>query len=74
MYLARRDRRSACNVPTLLDSDPCRSPHFLLFLVDADATPTRFDPVFSFRYTDSKFGGRETFIDLEITLHVEMHL
>lgn len=72
MYLARRDRRSACNVLTLLDSG--RSPHFPLFLVDADATPTRFDPVFSFRYTDSKFGNRETFIDLEITLHVEMHL
>lgn len=42
--------RSACIVPK---SHPFRSPHYPLFyILDPDATPTRSDPVFSFRHTD----------------------
>lgn len=62
---ARRDRRSACNVLTFLNSQAFCSPHYPLYsIMDVDATPTRSDLVFSFRHIDSNFGSRETFIDL----------
>lgn len=65
---ARRDRRSACNVLTFLNSQAFCSPHY-----PVDTTPTRSDLVFSFRHIDSNFGSRETFIYLGIRSHVELH-